>query len=195
MLRAKPNRMKCCRGFTILEVLIAALITGILATASFRFYTSVHNQTETQYEVSELQHQCRASVHEIKKTLRLAGFKLLGHPAIEISGDTLAIYYSETQPVDTIRYFLQEFDAYDYYRVPNLPEGQQLFKLVKQQNSGTPEAYTDFIRDIDFTQVDSKTMQISIVAQVAKQDDTFKENGGFRTWTLEEQVSLRNVSL
>lgn len=195
MLRAKPNRLKCYRGFTILEVLIAALITGILATASFRFYTTMHNSTETQYEVSELQHQCRASVHEIKKTLRLAGFKLVGHPAIEISADTLSIYFSETQPVDTIRYYLQEFSHYDYYRVPNLPEGTELFKLVKQRNNQAPEAYTDFIRKIGFQQIDSKTMQITIVAQVAKQDDTFDKNGGFRTWTLEEQVSLRNVSL
>jgi hypothetical protein len=155
----------------------------------------MHNSTETQYEVSELQHQCRASVHEIKKTLRLAGFKLVGHPAIEISADTLSIYFSETQPVDTIRYFLQEFNDYDYWRVPNLPEGTQLFKLVKQRNSQAAEAYTDFIRKISFDQIDSKTMQITIVAQVGKQDDTFEENGGFRTWTLEEQVSLRNVSL
>jgi len=195
MLRAKPNIMKSCRGFTILEVMIAALITGILATASFRFYTTMHNQTETQYEVSELQHQCRASVHEIKKTLRLAGFKLIGHPAIEINFDTLAIYFSETQPVDTIKYFLQEFSDYDYYRVPNLPVGQQLFKLVKQHNSQVPEAYTDFIRDIEFEKIDSRTMQITIVGQVSMQDDTFEENGGFRTWTLDEQVSLRNVSL
>lgn len=195
MSRVKRNRINGCRGFTVLELLIAAFITAVLATASFRFYSSMHNQTETQYEVSELQHQCRASIHEIKKTLRLAGFKLTGHPAVEIRGDTLAIYFKDTQPVDTVKYFLQEFDTYEYARVPNLPEGQQLFNLVKQHNGQTPESYTNFLRDIEFQVVDTRTIKIIVMGQVAKQDDTFTENGGFRTWSLEEQVSLRNVHL
>ena len=189
------KRLGCSRGFTILEVIIAGLITGILATASFRFYSSMHNQTETQYEVSEVQHQCRASVNDIKKTLRQAGFKLTTHPDFEIYGDTLAVYFSETQPVDTVLYYLEEFNDYEYYKVPDLPEGQQLFKLMKRTNSSVAEIYTDFIRDINFRLIDSRTMQITVTAQVTKRDDTFEENEGFRNWTLDEHVSLRNVTL
>ena len=189
------KRLRCSRGFTVLEVIIAALITGILAAASFRFYSSMHNQTETQYEVSETQHQCRASLNDIKKTLRQAGFKLTTHPDLEINGDTLAVYFSETQPVDTVLYYLEEFDDYEYYRVPDLPEGQQLFKLMKKTNSSAAQIYTDFIRTIDFEWVDSRTMQITVTAQVSKKDDTFEENEGFRTWTLDEQVTLRNVTI
>ncbi|UCE25716.1 MAG: prepilin-type N-terminal cleavage/methylation domain-containing protein [Candidatus Zixiibacteriota bacterium] len=195
MKTLKPDRFRSSRGFTILEVLIAGLITAILATASFRFYTSMHNQTETQYEVSEVQHQCRASVNDIKKTLRQAGFKLVGHPAAEMNGDSLAVYFSETQPVDTVLYYLEEFNDHDYWRVPDLPEGQKLYKLMKRRNSSTPEIYTDYIVDIDFTQVDTRTMLITVTAQVSKKDDSFQENGGFRTWTLDEQVTLRNVTI
>ena len=195
MKSVKPNRFRSSRGFTILEVLIAGLITGILATASFRFYTSMHNQTETQYEVSEVQHQCRASVNDIKKTLRQAGFKLIGHPAAEMNGDSLAIYFSETQPVDTVLYYLEEFNDYDYLQMPDLPDGQKLYRLMKRRNSNTPEIYTDYIVDIDFTQLDTRTMQITVTAQVSKKDDSYDENGGFRTWTLDEQVTLRNVTI
>ncbi len=195
MKSVKPNRFRSSRGFTILEVLIAGLITGILATASFRFYTSMHNQTETQYEVSEVQHQCRASVNDIKKTLRQAGFKLIGHPAAEMNGDSLAIYFSETQPVDTVLYYLEEFNDYDYLQMPDLPDGQKLYRLMKRRNSNTPEIYTDYIVDIDFTQLDTRTMQITVTAQVSKKDDSYEENGGFRTWTLDEQVTLRNVTI
>ncbi|UCG61339.1 MAG: prepilin-type N-terminal cleavage/methylation domain-containing protein [Candidatus Zixiibacteriota bacterium] len=196
MVRLKSNRIRCSRGFTILEVIIAALITGILATASFRFYTSMHNQTEAQYEVSELQHQCRASVHEIKKTLRLAGFKLVAHPAVEINGDSLAIYFSETQPVDTVLYFLQPFADWEYVRWPDLQYGHKLFRLVRQRNSQPIEPFTDFIVDVNFEKsTDSKSMRITITAQTSKKDETYDENNGFRTWTLEEQVSLRNVIL
>ncbi len=189
------KRLGCGRGFTVLEVLIAGLITGILATASFRFYSSMHNQTETQYEVSEVQHQCRASLNDIKKTLRQAGFKLTTHPDLEIYGDTLAVYFSETQPVDTVMYYLEEFDDYEYYKVPDLPDGQQLFKLMKKTNSSTAEIYTDFIRDINFRLIDGRTVLITVTAQVTQRDDTFGENEGFRTWTLDEQVTLRNVTL
>lgn len=191
----KLDRLKNSRGFTVLEVMIAALITGILATASFRFYTSMHTQTETQQEVSDVQHLCRSSIHEIKKTLRLAGFKLTTHDALRINGDSLAIYYSDTQPVDTVLYFLEEFTDYEYWKVPNLPDGQQLYKLMKKVNSDDAVICTDFIREIDYQMVDSKTMQITVLAQVSKQDDTFDENGGFRTWTLEEHVTLRNLDL
>jgi prepilin-type N-terminal cleavage/methylation domain-containing protein len=195
MLRRKPERLKCYRGFTILEVLIAALITGILATASFRFYSSMHNQAETQYDVSEVQHQCRASMNELKRTLRQAGFKLIGHTAFEVYDDSLAVYFSETKPVDTVVYYLQEFADHEYYLVPGLGDGQKLYHLMKRRNSLTPEVYTDFIQSIDYQQPDSRTVQITITAQVMRADDTYSENNGFRTWSLQEQVALRNITI
>jgi len=77
-------------GFTILEVLVAGLITGILAMSSFQFYVSMHNQTLTQEEVSDMQTNCRASLHEIGQTLRMGGYKLSDtHNPFEITGDSL----------------------------------------------------------------------------------------------------------
>ena len=195
MSREKRNRLVGDRGFTILEVLIAALITGILATASFRFYTSMHNQTETQYEVSEVQHLCRSSIHEMKKTLRLAGFKLIDHDALEINGDSLSVFFSDVHPVDTVLYFLEEFDDSEYTSVPDLPKDVILYKLMKQLNSETPQIHTDFIQDVDFQIVDDRTVEITVTAQVSKKDNTYTENNGFRTWSLAEQVTLRNVTL
>jgi prepilin-type N-terminal cleavage/methylation domain-containing protein len=188
-------KLRSSKGFTVLEILIAALITGILATASFRFYTSMHQQTETQMEVSDVQHLCRSSVHEIKKTLRLAGFKLLGHPAYVINGDSLSIFYSDTQPVDTITYYLEEFNSYEYSLIADLPEGVELFNLMKKQNSAPAEVCADYITHIGFDTVNARTMQITIEAQVTKRDETYNENEGFRTWSLDEQVTLRNISL
>jgi prepilin-type N-terminal cleavage/methylation domain-containing protein len=195
MLPRKRERLKCYRGFTVLEVLIAALITGILATASFRFYSSMHNQAETQYEVSEVQHQCRASMNELKRTFRQAGFKLIGHPAFEVYDDSLAVYFSETKPVDTVVYYLQEYADHEYYNVPGLGEDQKLYHLMRRRNSLTPETYTDFIQSIDYTEIDSRTWQITITAQVSKADDTYGDNNGFRTWSLQEQVALRNTTI
>lgn len=184
-----------CRGFTILEVLIAALITGVLTTAAFQFYTSMHNQTEAQFEVSEIQNLCRASVHDIKKTLRMAGFKLSGHDAFTISGDSLQVYYSETQPVDEVVYYLEEFNDYEYYRVPGRPEGMVIYKLMKRVNDESPATLTDFITGVEFTEIDSKTIEITVTAQASKSDATYADNNGYRIWSLTERVCLRNLNL
>jgi len=181
-------------GFSILEVLIAALITGVLATSTFQFYTSMNGQTEIQHDVSEIQHLCRASLHDIKKNLRMAGYKLNGHDSFDISNDTLSIYYSDTQPVDTVMYYLEEFSENEYYQVKPYVEGMVLYKLMRKVNSETPAICTDFIQSIRFVQLNAKTITISITAQTSKQDETYDTNNGFRTYTMVERVTMRNVS-
>ena len=181
------------RGISIVEVLIAGLITGIIVTSTFSFYVSMQQQSETQYEVSELQHTCRTSLWDMKKTLRLAGFKVGAHIPYEISADTLAVYYSDTQPVDSFKYYLQEFSSFEYSMVPNLPQGKQLFKLMKQVNSEVPAVYAEFITRIAYNVIDEANIVITIQAQTTKQDDTYAPNNGFREFSLAERVHLRNL--
>ncbi|MCH7689680.1 MAG: hypothetical protein IIA17_01370 [candidate division Zixibacteria bacterium] len=187
------NKASNSRGISIIEVLIAGLITGIIATSSFSFYVSMQQQSETQYEVSELQHTCRTSLWDMKKTLRLAGFKIGSHVPYEISADTLAVYYNDTQPVDSFRYFLQEFDSFEYSLVPNLPDGRQLYKLMKQINSAPAAVYAEYITKISYNVIDPSNIVITIQAQTTKQDDTYTPNGGFREFSLAERVHLRNL--
>ena len=190
---AQLKRIAGNRGFTVLEVLIAALITGILATATLQFYSRMHNQAETQYDVSEAQHQCRASLFDIVKTLRMAGFKLDGHPAYEISGDTLAVYFSETQPVDTVVYYLEEFRESEYHHLGVSPEKTTLRRLMKRRNSTLAGAFADNITSIRYSIVDSANIVIAITAQTPRSDDTYAPNGGYRTFSLAERVNIRNL--
>lgn len=187
------KKLKCNRGISILEILIAGLITGILATATFSFYVSMQQQTESQYELSELQNTCRTSLWDMKKNLRLAGFKIAGHPAFEISGDTLAVYYSNTQPVDSIIYYLSEYADWEYLMVPNLPDGKKLYNLMKKVNSEIPAIYSEFVTGIVFNEIDSANVIITITAQVSKQDETYQPNGGFREFSLAERIHIRNI--
>ncbi|MDH4156493.1 MAG: prepilin-type N-terminal cleavage/methylation domain-containing protein [candidate division Zixibacteria bacterium] len=181
------------RGFSILEVLIAALITGILATATLQFYSRMHHQAENQYDVSEAQHQCRASLFDIVKTLRMAGFKLDGHPAYEISGDTLAVYFSETQPVDTVVYYLEEFQPWEYHHLGVSSDKTTLRRLMKKRNSAMPGAFADYITSIRYSIVDSANIVIAMTAQTPRADDTYAPNGGYRTFSLAERVNIRNL--
>ena len=192
--KTKFRPMKNCRGLSLLELLIAALITGIMSTAAFKFYSQMHVQSETQYQVSECQLMCRSSMSEMRKTLRMAGYKITGHPFYEINGDSLSIYYSDTQPVDTIIYFLREFSNADYLKYPGLPAGAKMYRLMKQINSAPASIFTDFISDISFTAVDAANVDISITAHTSRSDDTYKLNSGYSTFSLAERVNIRNAS-
>lgn len=189
----RKNRSQ--KGYTILELLIAALITGIITAAAFGFYTTLHNQSEVQIDVSEIQHLCRASLFDMRKTLHMAGNRLGSHPPYQIKGDTLAVYFSETQPVDSIMYFLEEFTAVEYAKVPDLPSGEKLYKLMKKRNNQAATIFADFITDVNFVLVDPTTIAVTISAQSAHKDLDFNSNNGFRTFSLGETVNLRYLQL
>lgn len=181
------------RGVSLLEVLIAVLITGIIATAGFQFYSNVSHQGEVQIDVSEMQNLCRTSMYDIRKALRSAGYMVSGK-AFEINGDSLAVYYSGTQPIDTTLYFIQEYSDSAYAMIADLPTGTSLYYLMKQINSNPPAIYTDFVSDISFTQIDPSNVLVSITTQVPRGDDTYATNGGFRKISLTERVNVRNVN-
>ena len=180
-------------GLTLIEILIALMLTGILATACFKFFTQVSHQAGVQLDISEMQTLCRASMEDIRKTVRSAGYMVQG-PAYEIQGCSLMVFYSATQPVDTTFYYLSEFTDSEYQRVPGLAANLQVFKLMKQVNSEDPAVYADYITDMNFKQIDASNLLISITTQVPREDFTYANNEGFRTYTLTERVNVRNVN-
>jgi prepilin-type N-terminal cleavage/methylation domain-containing protein len=182
-------------GLTLVELLVAVLITGILATASLSFFSGVNNESITQENVSEMQDLSRATLMEIKKDLRMAGFKLRNHVPYEIYGSTLGIYKRQVNPVDTIWYYLDEYTAGDYASLPDLPTGRKLYKLMKQSNSNVPELFSDLVVGIQYTVIDSANVSIKVTTQTPKKDMDWKLNNGYRTFSAEERVMLRNVGL
>ena len=194
LLRYQSKRRQA--GFTILEVLVAGLITGILAMSSFQFYVSMHNQTLTQEEVSDMQTNCRASMHEIGHTLRMGGYKLGDtHNPFRIAGDSLYVFFNETQPVDTVLYFLQEFSDQEYAADYPRPQGMQIFKLMKKVNSQKAAVFADYIKNIRYNAVASDEVTVSVTIESQKPDETFQTNNGYRTFTLMDRVILRNANL
>jgi type II secretory pathway pseudopilin PulG len=183
-------------GFTILEVLVAGLITGILAVSSFQFYASMHNQTLTQEEVSDMQTNCRAALYEIERTLRMGGY-LLGdtHNPFEISGDSLRVFFNDSQPVDTVLYFLQEFSDAEYSQGYPRPQGMRIYKLMKKVNSQKVAVFADFIKSIRYTAAAPDEVMVAVTVESQKPDETFQSNHGYRTFTLVDRVILRNANL
>jgi len=180
-------------GMTLVELMVAVVTTGILATASLSFFSGVSNETFTQENISEMQDLSRATLMEIKKDLRMAGYKLQNHPPFEVYGTTLGIYTRQTQAVDTTWFYLEEYTASEYATMIDLPAGRKLFKLMKQENSGVPSLFADCVVGIQYTVIDSANVDIQVTTQTAKKDMDWKFNNGYRTFSVEEQVMIRNA--
>lgn len=95
------NLLTKCRkqsGVTILETLIALSIMGVVIASVFQVYINQHKSYMTQYDISVIQQNARASIDMLTDHLRMAGYMLPGNlPAISASNtnpDTIMIYHS-----------------------------------------------------------------------------------------------------
>lgn len=85
------------RGTTFLEVMIALAIMGLVTTAIFKLYITQHKNYMTQDDITTIQQNVRASIDELSRHIRMAGYDLpLGLPSITASNtnpDTITITY------------------------------------------------------------------------------------------------------
>jgi len=92
------------RGFSLLEVLIALAVTGIITLAVFRAYVTQHKNYMTQDDITEIQQNARVVIDELSRNIRMAGNKLpQGLQAItpaNTNPDTITLTY-RTSNCDT----------------------------------------------------------------------------------------------
>ncbi|MEZ5358451.1 MAG: prepilin-type N-terminal cleavage/methylation domain-containing protein [Candidatus Zixiibacteriota bacterium] len=189
------RKLRNNKGFTIIEVMIALLITGIVSGAALNFYIKMHNQTLTQEEISEMQQNLRASLDEIIKALRKAGYKTGTHTAFRINGDSLYVFYQETQPIDTVLYFLADLSSAELAAYADLPTRLRPHKLMKQVNSAGPVVFSEHINNLTFTAHSSSNVEVAVSVQPSRPDVDFSENEGYRIYSASERVNIRNLIL
>ncbi|MFQ5453489.1 MAG: prepilin-type N-terminal cleavage/methylation domain-containing protein [Candidatus Zixiibacteriota bacterium] len=116
MKKLDYNKQYNIAGFTLLEVLIAAVISGVVIMAAFSFYVTEHNNMISQHSISDMQQNLKASLSDITFEIRNAG--------AYIPDGILPIESSNSNPDSlTIRYA---------GRGGSLPVGQQTLKLQDQ---------------------------------------------------------------
>lgn len=85
------------QGTSFLEVMIALLIMGIVTTAIFQLYVTQHKNYITQDDITNIQQNARASIDELSRHIRMAGYDIpLGLPSITAANtnpDTITITY------------------------------------------------------------------------------------------------------
>ncbi|RKX26470.1 MAG: hypothetical protein DRP47_08115 [Candidatus Zixiibacteriota bacterium] len=96
----KKKRIVNQCGTTFLEVMVALAIMGVITAAIFKLYISSHKNYMVQNEVANVQQSARASLDELTRQIRMAGYDLpLGLAAIQASNtdpDTITLCYRAT---------------------------------------------------------------------------------------------------
>jgi hypothetical protein len=93
VMNPKESMLKKAAGFTIIEILIAALLAGIITSAAMALYLTQRKQLFVQEEVSDMQASIRAAMSELNTKIRMAGYN--------VPDDIIPIMASNTDP-DTI---------------------------------------------------------------------------------------------
>ncbi|OHB74219.1 MAG: hypothetical protein A2Z25_22115 [Planctomycetes bacterium RBG_16_55_9] len=63
-------------GFTIIEILIAVFLAGLITSAAMGLYLTQRKQLSVQEEVTDMQSNIRAATAELATKIRMAGYKV-----------------------------------------------------------------------------------------------------------------------
>ncbi len=92
-----PSRKKNEEGVTLLELLIALVITGVVVSAGYGLYLNQHEGWLIQEQITNMQQNARIAMHELETRIRMAGYGLPGgfQPiyAADANPDTITILF------------------------------------------------------------------------------------------------------
>jgi prepilin-type N-terminal cleavage/methylation domain-containing protein len=106
-LETRPNKNRSRRpklrrwgGFTLVELLVAALIMSVVSLAAFQFYGREHQVYTVQEEIANAQQNARVAMDELYANVMAAGAELPAGFAPVVSSnsdpDTIVIRYNKT---------------------------------------------------------------------------------------------------
>jgi Tfp pilus assembly protein PilV len=181
------NRLKAIlrnqRGMSIIEVLVASLLTVLVVWAALEFYLSSHKSWMMQNDVSEVQQNARVCLDEMAGNLRMAGYDLpAGHPAFQAGNDSLTVYFRRNGKVDTISYYI------------HIPDTTQAF-LIRHVVGEYPAVFADGVEGITVTQVAARIFELALTARGEQTDREMFPGDGHRRRTLTTEVMVRNLSI
>lgn len=215
----KSNR----KGFTLVELLVAMAITGIVAGAIFTAFQSQQKSYLIQDQVTEMQQNLRAGMDIMVREIRMAGYDPTGFSGATILGAN-SNNINITMDIDgdgncssteTITY-----SSYDAYSDGDNDIGRQV-----GSSSSSKRAVAENIEEIEFYYTladgttttasanpnDIRSVQITILARTGHQDSRFSNtktyyttplgvdwgpyDDGFRRRLLSTTVKCRNMGL
>jgi hypothetical protein len=98
-MKKTENNTRKIAAFTLVELLIATLLSGIVVSAAFKIYLVQQKQLVVQEQISDMQQSVRSCADELSAKIRMAGYNLpAGVTPIAASNtnpDSIAIVYDD----------------------------------------------------------------------------------------------------
>jgi len=171
-------KIKGEKGMTLMELLIAVLLTFIVGSAALEFYASQHNHWLNQTDISDMQQNIRALLDELSRNLRSAGYGIIvNHPRVRVTSDTLVIFRKDSTKIDTIQYYVSSADSLH----PN---------LVKKINQDPAQVFAEDIESVQFVR-SGAVVTVTLVAREGRRDPEYSGDG-YRRRTLVARAEVRN---
>ena len=184
-------------GFTLVELLIAMAISGIVLGAAVNTFLAQRWSYALQEHVTAMTQGTRAAMEMVTREIRMAGYNPAG---TNFDGIT----YDPTQV--QIRADLNgngdTADAHETIVYAYNPATQQLLR----ETDGSSQPIADHIQAFAFDYVDGagtsttttahiRQIRITITARTATPDPRYAANGGYRTYRLTSLVTPTNLAL
>ena len=208
-------------GFTLIEILVALALSGIVLTAIYTAYQSQHKTYIAQESVAKMQQNLRAAMYLMIQEIRMAGYDPRGtaNAGIETADPGELKFTKDLDGDGTIDSGNSEDITYSLYTTDDI---QKLGRKNPTQN----KAVALNIDALDFVYLDEdnsetasaseiRSVQITIVARTGRSDPDYTNpfeyhnllgekiypdyagpaNDGFHRRALSTQVKCRNLGL
>ena len=183
-------------GFSLIELLIALAMMGIILAAVFSFAIAQGQHLTTQEQVSQMAQTARATMDLLTQDLTMAGYNPTGAAftgvtytaaqlelKADLNGNGVA-----TDPGETVVY------TYD-------PDTSQILRLADGWNEPVADHIQSFVFDYlnasgNATTVSAQIRQVrvTLTARTGKPDPRYATNGGYRTYALASVITPRNLA-
>jgi type IV pilus assembly protein PilW len=204
-------------GFTLVELLIAMLISLLLLSAISAAFISQRKAYDVQEQINEMVQNARAAMDMISREVRMAGYDPSGamqktDPAY---ADFVGIPY-DTSQLEVVADLngdgetdgatsdddANEDVVYKFYDStdPNYPN-----QIKRKTGNGYFQPFAENIQAFSFAYLDSsgnptattgniRQIRITIKARTSKPDPNYSANGGYRTYELVSLITPQNLA-
>lgn len=223
MINKAHRHIHCTRGYTLIELMLAVVISSLVMAAAFSIFKKQQDHYTAQLDVTIMQQNIRAAMAHLSRDIRLAGY---GDPGMEaakiINAEPNLIYFTADLTEDGSVDDSGEHIAYDLYEVNGVPTLSRVTSAnpITVNNVGpsnwavanpahNPAA--EYIEHLHFQYLDKngnptvaedkvQSVVITLVARAEKPDPNFKNNMTYTapdgtSWTKNDNYRRRIQSM